>query len=147
LTYQPPTSSTFLSEQTSHQQPDNNTFLREQITTSHEPNESDWRIKHYIQGTSANLIGSISRIFFLITISRIYKTRRTQYQMADMLAEQTLASIQSKESSFLFSGLRTNPNHVNGCPLLMALQFVTMHNVMFYQFLVVRASLRVYFFS
>jgi hypothetical protein len=34
LAYQPPTSSTFLSEQTSYQ-----TFLSEQISTSHQPNE------------------------------------------------------------------------------------------------------------
>jgi hypothetical protein len=37
LAYQPPTSSTFLSEQTSHQQPANSTFLSEQISTSHQP--------------------------------------------------------------------------------------------------------------
>jgi hypothetical protein len=39
LAYQPPASRTFLSEQTSHQQPANNIFLSEQITTSHQPNE------------------------------------------------------------------------------------------------------------
>jgi hypothetical protein len=37
LSYQPPTSSTFLSEQTSHQQPASITFLSEQIRTSHQP--------------------------------------------------------------------------------------------------------------
>jgi hypothetical protein len=37
LAYQPPASSTFLSEQTSHQQPANNTFLSAQISTSHQP--------------------------------------------------------------------------------------------------------------
>jgi hypothetical protein len=37
LAYQPPASSTFLSEQTSHQQSANNTFLSEQISTSHQP--------------------------------------------------------------------------------------------------------------
>jgi hypothetical protein len=37
LAYQPPASSTFLSEQTSQQQPDNNTFLSQQISTSHQP--------------------------------------------------------------------------------------------------------------
>jgi hypothetical protein len=35
--YQPPASSTFLSEQTSHQQSVNSTFLSEQISTSHQP--------------------------------------------------------------------------------------------------------------
>jgi predicted transposase YdaD len=35
--YQPPASSTFLSEQTSQQQPANNTFLSEQTSTSHQP--------------------------------------------------------------------------------------------------------------
>jgi hypothetical protein len=35
--YQPPTNSTFLSQQTSHQQPANSTFLSEQTSTSHQP--------------------------------------------------------------------------------------------------------------
>jgi hypothetical protein len=35
--YQPPASSTFLSEQTSHHQPANCTFLSQQISTSHQP--------------------------------------------------------------------------------------------------------------
>jgi hypothetical protein len=39
LAYQPPASSTFLSEQTSHKQSTSNTFLSEQISTSHQPNE------------------------------------------------------------------------------------------------------------
>jgi hypothetical protein len=37
LAYQPPASSIFLSEQTSHQQPANSTFLLEQTSTSHQP--------------------------------------------------------------------------------------------------------------
>jgi hypothetical protein len=37
LAYQPTASSTFLSEQTSHQQPASRTFLLEQISTSHQP--------------------------------------------------------------------------------------------------------------
>jgi hypothetical protein len=37
LAYQPPASSTFLSEQTSHHQPASSTFLSEQISTSHQP--------------------------------------------------------------------------------------------------------------
>jgi hypothetical protein len=37
LAYQPPGSSTFLSEQTSQQQQANNTFLSEQISTGHQP--------------------------------------------------------------------------------------------------------------
>jgi hypothetical protein len=39
LAYQPPASSTFLSEQTSHQQSASNTFLSEQISISHQPHE------------------------------------------------------------------------------------------------------------
>jgi hypothetical protein len=39
LAYQPPASSTFLSQQTSHQQLASNTFLSEQISISHQPNE------------------------------------------------------------------------------------------------------------
>jgi hypothetical protein len=35
--YQPPASSTFLSELTSHQQPANSTFLSQQTSTSHQP--------------------------------------------------------------------------------------------------------------
>jgi hypothetical protein len=37
LAYQPPASSTFLSEQTSHQQLANNTLLSKQTSTSHQP--------------------------------------------------------------------------------------------------------------
>jgi hypothetical protein len=37
LTYQPPDSSTFLSQQTSHQQPANSNLLSEQTSTSHQP--------------------------------------------------------------------------------------------------------------
>jgi hypothetical protein len=40
LAYQPLGSSTFLSEQISHQQSANNTFLFEQISISHQPNET-----------------------------------------------------------------------------------------------------------
>jgi hypothetical protein len=36
LTYQPPVSSTFLSQQTSYQQSASSTFLSEQISTSHQ---------------------------------------------------------------------------------------------------------------
>jgi hypothetical protein len=37
LAYQPPASSTFLSERISHQQPASSTFLSEQTSTSHQP--------------------------------------------------------------------------------------------------------------
>jgi hypothetical protein len=37
LAYQPPTNSTFLTEQISHQQPASSTFLSEQISTNHQP--------------------------------------------------------------------------------------------------------------
>jgi hypothetical protein len=37
LAYQPPASSTFLSEQINHQQPANSTFLSKQTSTSHQP--------------------------------------------------------------------------------------------------------------
>jgi hypothetical protein len=41
LAYRPPTSSTFLSEQTSRQQPTSSTFLSKQTSTNinHQPNE------------------------------------------------------------------------------------------------------------
>jgi hypothetical protein len=37
LSYQPPASSTFLSQHTSHQQPASSTFLSEQTSTSNQP--------------------------------------------------------------------------------------------------------------
>jgi hypothetical protein len=39
LAYQPPASSTFLSQQTSNQQPASSTILSEQISISHQPTE------------------------------------------------------------------------------------------------------------
>jgi hypothetical protein len=39
LAYQPPASSTFLSEQIIHQQPANSNFLSEQTSISHQPTE------------------------------------------------------------------------------------------------------------
>jgi hypothetical protein len=39
LAYEPPASSTFLSEQTSQEQPASSSFLSEQISISHQPNE------------------------------------------------------------------------------------------------------------
>jgi hypothetical protein len=39
LTYQPPASSTFLSQQTNHQQSASSIFLSEQTSISHPPNE------------------------------------------------------------------------------------------------------------
>jgi hypothetical protein len=52
LTYQPPASSTFLSEQTSYQQPANGTFLSEQISTSHQPSakRTGWLSRATIRG-------------------------------------------------------------------------------------------------
>jgi hypothetical protein len=38
LAYQPPASSTFLSQQTNHQQPASSIFLSEQTSISHQPN-------------------------------------------------------------------------------------------------------------
>jgi hypothetical protein len=51
LAYQPPASSIFLSEQTSHQQPASSTFLSEQISTSHQLNEQTARRR---RGTGAH---------------------------------------------------------------------------------------------
>jgi hypothetical protein len=47
LTYQPPTSSTFLSEQISHQQLANSTFLSEQTSVSHQPLANRTRLLSY----------------------------------------------------------------------------------------------------
>jgi hypothetical protein len=47
LAYQPPASSTFLSEETNHQQSASTTFLSEQTSTSHQPpNEQAGSFKH-----------------------------------------------------------------------------------------------------
>jgi hypothetical protein len=53
--YQPPTSSAFLSEQTSHQQSASSTFLSEQISISHQPpaKRTGYRPHHEWQGTQS----------------------------------------------------------------------------------------------
>jgi hypothetical protein len=57
--YQPPASSIFLSQQTSHQQSDNNTFLSEQISTSHQP-----PAKRTLEGSSTRFAALPCRFCF-----------------------------------------------------------------------------------
>jgi hypothetical protein len=45
LAYQPPATSTFLSEQTSHQQSASSIFLSEQISTGHQPPAKRTKVK------------------------------------------------------------------------------------------------------
>jgi hypothetical protein len=55
--YQPPASSTFLSEQISHQQSGSSTFLSEQISTSHQPPQTN-RLLDWTTGLDV-LLGAI----------------------------------------------------------------------------------------
>jgi hypothetical protein len=89
LAYQPPASSIFLSEQTSHQQPASSTFLSEQISTSHQPNEqADWCLEtnlHHVRlayqpSTSSTLLSQ--------------QTRHQQPASITLLSEQTSTSHQ-----------------------------------------------------
>jgi ribonuclease HI len=82
-------------------------------------NPPDWRIKPYTHIISSLMAG---------TNSIVRKIRRAQNQMADSLARQALSALRSNQH--LFSGVCTNPVHVQGCPLLMALQDVTINSVM-----------------
>jgi len=83
---------------------------------SHPP---DWRMKPYTQIISSTLSG---------TTTAIRKITRTQNQMADLLARQALRDLHSNPHSF--SGVCTHSAHVQECPLLMALQNVTINSVM-----------------
>jgi hypothetical protein len=62
LTYQPPASSTFLSQQISYQQPASSSFLSEQTSTSHQPNEQaaaplqDWIMTELVVAPSLHAI-------------------------------------------------------------------------------------------
>jgi hypothetical protein len=98
--YQPPTNSTFLSEQTSHQQPANSTFLSEQISTSHQPPakriiwESDYAIFQYYHRTigsnnilspSQTLTASLDpRVSALLSSRRRHHTDPPEWRM-DMM--------------------------------------------------------------
>jgi hypothetical protein len=55
LAYQPPASSIFLSEQTSHRQPANSTFLSQQTSTSHQPPAKRTGCKPEEQAETMNL--------------------------------------------------------------------------------------------
>jgi len=82
-------------------------------------NPPDWRIKPYIQITVALLSG---------TNSVVRRIKRTQNQMADSLARQTLCALQTNQIDY--SGLCTNLSHGNDCPILRAINDVTINDVM-----------------
>jgi hypothetical protein len=64
---------------------------------------------------------------YFVWFLQVHQIKISQNQMADFLAKQGLASFDSNQITF--SGLCTNPSHVHGCPLLSALQFVTINFV------------------
>jgi hypothetical protein len=60
--------------------------------------------------------------------SSIRKIKRSQNQMADLLARHALTVFHSNHNNFL--GAYTNPQHVQECLVLVALQSVTITSVM-----------------
>jgi hypothetical protein len=95
-----------------------NQLLVNTINGSDPSDIPDWRATPYTQIVSSTLAGSF----------KVYNISRNQNQMADSLARQGLAFLQSNQLPFGASC--TNPSHVHGCPLLGALQFVTIDSVM-----------------
>jgi ribonuclease HI len=79
-------------------------------------NPPDRRIKPFTQLIVASLTGSYA----------VHKIPRNQNQMADSLARHGLASLLFNQSSL--TRLCTNPSHSHGCPLLSALQVVTINS-------------------
>jgi hypothetical protein len=79
----------------------------------------DWKIKPYTQVVHSLLTG---------TNTLVHRISRNHNQMADLLARQSVISLQA--SQLVFSGLCSNPSHVLGCPLLSALRSVTINSVM-----------------
>jgi hypothetical protein len=51
LAYQPPASSAFLSQQTSHQQPARSTFLSEQNSTGHQRQPNEQAASHMLSAS------------------------------------------------------------------------------------------------
>jgi len=82
-------------------------------------NPPDWTIKPYTQ-----IIYSL----LAATTSSIRKIRRSQNQMADLLARQALTVYHANHINI--SRVCTNPQHVQECPVLVALQSVTINSVM-----------------
>jgi hypothetical protein len=79
----------------------------------------DWRIKPYTQLISSSVYS---------TTTTIPKINRRLNQMADSLARQALSAIHCNQ--FTFEGVCAHAQHDLECPVIMALQNVTINNVM-----------------
>ena len=81
-------------------------------------NPPDCRIKPYTQIT-ATLLSE--------TDSVVRRIKKTQNQMADSLAKQALCALHTNKLGY--SGV-SNPSHGNDCPVLRAINVVTINAVM-----------------
>ena len=82
-------------------------------------NPPDWRINQYTQVTTNLLTGSNLAV---------RKIKRNQNRMADSLARQALYALQSNQLQH--SNTCTNPSQDNDCPVLRAINAVTINSVM-----------------
>jgi hypothetical protein len=78
----------------------------------------DWRAAAYTHTISSSLTGA----------SKVFNISRNHNHMANSLAKEGLELIQS--NSLQLDSTCTNPSHAHGCPLLRALQLVTINSVM-----------------
>jgi len=88
------------------------------LNKSNLSNPPDWRIKPYSQ-SAANLLAIYS--------TQVRRIKRTQNQMADSLARQAFQAITSNRIQYDFRC--SNPSHANDCPLLRAINSVTITSV------------------
>jgi ribonuclease HI len=84
------------------------------LNKSNLSNPPDLRIKPYSQ-SAANLLANYN--------TQVRRIKRTQNQMADSLARQAFQAITSNQIQYDFSC--SNPSHANDCPLLRAINSVT----------------------
>ena len=82
-------------------------------------NPPDWRIKPFTQFT-ANLLSETS--------SQVRRIKRNQNQMADSLAKQALQALTTNQ--LVYTGTCANSSHKNDCPVLRAINDVTINSVM-----------------
>jgi ribonuclease HI len=99
-------------------------FLTDNQLLSHYLNSTghfdlpDWRAAAYTQIITSSLAGA----------SKVFNISRNHNHMADSLVKEGLHLLQSNSLQSNYSC--TDPSHVHGCPLLGALQFVTINSVM-----------------
>jgi ribonuclease HI len=82
-------------------------------------NPPDWRIKSFTQ-IAANLLSA--------TTSQVRRIKRNQNQMADSLAKQALQALTTNQ--IIHSSSCTNRIHRNDCPVLRAINDITINSVM-----------------